>query len=116
LPEDPRFLPIMKIDLEDKSFFGGSIKYTQTSLVPYAHWVKEERDKSEAMNAYKRAFTEKDTIEQIPCDLADILNVSTEALNRNIDVTDYSDAKKSDDEEAEEKEPDMPLLSNYGFV
>ena len=73
----------MKIGLEDKSFFGGSFKYTQTSLVPYAHWITDEKVKSEAINAYKRAFTEKDTIEQIPCDLADILNVSTDKLNKS---------------------------------
>ena len=103
----------MKIELEDKSFFGGSFKYTQTSLVPYAHWVTNEKEKSDAIKAYNRLFTEKDTIEQVPCDLADILNVSSAAINKS--MTEYSEAPSEEVEEGEEKEPEMPLLANTGF-
>jgi hypothetical protein len=67
LPEEVVFLPLLKFEFSDMSWFGGGTQFSQATLIPHAKWV-ESNKRANAMLAYNRPFTPNDTIEQIPVD------------------------------------------------
>lgn len=93
LPKKIIYLPAIHIRMEDEAFLSRNKSFTYISLINYCDWVTDELEKRNAIEQYRRHFTEKELLEQIPSLANEEKKVE---VNNPEDMTDYGSENEID--------------------